>query len=113
LDLGKVNDMADLRLADEVFNAAKHISLHEEADVEVSLADGSRLLFVKGEDLTPTWWATAMPRMQPGQPPSELDLTPTKVRLGRWHREAEEFISSRALLIPEFLNHYKASRSAV
>jgi hypothetical protein len=99
--------MADLRLADEVFNAAKYVSLYEETDVEVSLADGSRLLFVKGEDLTPVWWAAPMPQIQPGQPPSDLDMTPKNVRLGRWHGEAREFISSRSPSIPDFLNLYK------
>jgi hypothetical protein len=99
--------MANLRLADEVLKAAEYLSTYEETDVEISLADGSRLLYVKGEDATPVWWAAPMSQMQPGQPPSGLDMTPEKVRLGRWHSEAEEFISSRSLLIAEFLELYR------
>ncbi len=99
--------MSNLRLADEVINAAKHISAHEETDVEVLLADGSRLLYVEGEDATPVWWAAPMPQMQPGQSPSYLDMTPKEVRLGRWHDEAEEFISSRSLSIEEFLELHR------
>ncbi len=50
-----MNDIADLWLADEVINAAEYVSTHEETDVEVSFADGSRFLYVKGEDVTPVW----------------------------------------------------------
>ena len=99
--------MADLRLADEVLKATEYVSTREETDVELTLADGSRLLYVKGEDVTPVWWAAPMQVMVPGEPPSDLDMTPEKVGLGRWRDEAEQFISTRSLSIPEFLELYK------
>jgi hypothetical protein len=90
-------------------NAAKYISMHEETDVEVVSADGSRSLHVKGEEVAPVWLATPMPQMQSGQSPAYLDMTPTKVRLGRWHREAGEFISSGSFSVSEFLDLYRRS----
>jgi hypothetical protein len=103
--------MYDLRLADEAVNAAEYISANEGTDVEISGADGSRLLYVGGEDVTPAWWAAPMPQMQPGKPASNLDMTPKEVRLGRWHEEAEEFISSRSLSIREFLDLHRLAIS--
>jgi hypothetical protein len=96
--------MSDLHLADEVMNAAKKVSTQESIDVEVLCADGSRNLYVKGEDVTPVWWAAPMPQMEHGQSPSHLDMTPTKVRLGHWHKEAEEFIPSRSMSVSGFLD---------
>ena|SRR6266851_5791950 len=99
--------MSDLRLADEVLSAAEYVSAHEETDVEISFANGSRLLHLKGEDVTPVWWAAPMPQMQPGESPSYLDMTPKEVRLGRWHDEAAQFISSNSLSVREFLELYR------
>jgi hypothetical protein len=103
--------MSDLRLADDVLKAAEYISAREETDVEITLADGPRLLYVKGEDATPVWWAAPMPQMQPGQTPSYLDMTPRGIRLGRWHAEAEQFISSRSLSVREFLDLHRLAVS--
>jgi hypothetical protein len=100
--------MSDLRLADEVTNAAKYFSAHEGTDVEVLCEDGSRTLYVKGEDVTPTWFATPTPPVQPGESASYPDTTPKEVRRGHWDNETEKFTSVEdPLSVPEFLELYK------
>lgn len=111
-NFGRAEAMNDLRLADEVMNAAKYLSTQEETDVEVTLADGSRSLYIKGEEVAPVWMGAPMPLMEPGQSALQLDMTPTKIRLGRWRAEAGEFISVNSFSVPTFLDLYKASLSA-
>src|SRR5437879_9231054 len=72
--------MNDLRLAGDVVDAAQYISTHGETDIEVLFADGSRVLYIKGEDVTPVWLSSPMPEMQPSRPASHLDMTPTQIR---------------------------------
>jgi hypothetical protein len=99
--------VANLRLAEEVLQAAKHISLHEDTDVEILSADGSRTLFVKGEDATPVWFAAPSPQVQVGEPMSYADLTPVEIRLGRWMDE--RFVSSAVYPVDRFLDLYRLS----
>jgi hypothetical protein len=99
--------MSDLRLADEVIQAAEYISSHEETDVEVLWGDGSHFLYIKGDDETPIRWAAPMPQMEPGKAPSYLDLTPKQIRLGRWHEEVGEFIPSNSLSVENFLELHR------
>lgn len=103
--------MNDLRLAGDVVDAAQYISTHGETDIEVLFADGSRVLYIKGkgEDVTPVWLSSPMPEMQPGRPASHLDMTPTQIRLGRWHSEAEKFIASNSFSVQEFLDPYRSA----
>ena len=101
--------MNDLRLAGDVVDAAQYISTHGETDIEVLFAAGSRVLYIKGEDVTPVWLSSPMPEMQPGRPASHLDMTPTQIRLGRWHSEAEKFIASNSFSVQEFLDLYRSA----
>ena len=102
--------MNDLRLADEVLKAAEYVSLHEDTDVAVLRVDGPVSIYVKGEDITPVWLASAMPQMKQGQPASYLDMTPTGVRFGRWQTEGDNFVASRSLSVEQFLELYRLSR---
>jgi hypothetical protein len=107
------NNVNNFSLAENVARAADFVSAHEDIDVEITSADGSRVLYVDGKEIAPVWLAAPMPLMEPGQPASQLDITPTQVRLGRWHSEAGEFVSSgNDLSIPSFLDFYKASVAA-
>lgn len=99
--------MSNLRLADEVIKAAKYVTAHEDIDVEVLCADGSRTLYVKGDERDPVWMAAPMPQMQPGQSASELCLTPTQIRLGHWHEESGKFISSNTFSAQQFLEIHR------
>jgi hypothetical protein len=99
--------VANLRLAEEVLQAAKHISLHENADVEILSADGARTLFVKGEDATPVWFAAPAPQVQAGEPIPYADLTPRGIRLGRWMDE--RFVSTVVYPVDRFLDLYRLS----
>lgn len=101
--------MNDLRLAGDVVDAAQYISRHGQTDIEVLFADGSRVLYIKGEDVTPVWLSSPMPEMQPGRPPSHLDMTPTQIRLGRWQTEAEKFVASNSFSVEDFLDLYKSA----
>jgi len=42
--------MPDMRLADEVIEAAKYFSLHENTEVEVEFFSGARTLYVEGKE---------------------------------------------------------------
>jgi hypothetical protein len=99
--------VANLRLAEEVLQAAKHFSLYENTDVEILSVGGSRTLFVKGEDATPVWFAAPAPQVQAGEPIPYADLTPREIRLGRWMDE--RFVSSVVYPVDRFLDLYRLS----
>jgi len=88
--------MNNFSLAEITARAAEFVSAHEDIDVEITAADRSRVFYVDGKEI-----------VEPGH--SQLDITPTKARLGHWHAEAGKFVSSNDLSIPSFLDFYKAA----
>ena len=96
--------MDGLRLFGNCDDAARYFSKHEPADVVVICADGSKHVYIEGEDREIPWLAAPMPLQPLGQPVTSLDMTPVEVQLGRWSDEAENFIHSRTMSVEDFLN---------
>jgi hypothetical protein len=95
--------MNSLRSFGDCDEKARHFSKRESMDVLITCADGSRHLYVGGEECSPIRFAAAMPQWLPGDPVSEMDMTPVEVKLGKWIDEVEDFVHSRKMPPEDFL----------
>jgi hypothetical protein len=95
--------MEGLRLLGVCVEAAQRISKREDTDVLVKRADGVLLIYIDGEEQEVPWLASPMPATAPGQPATMLDMSPTEIQLGRWHKDLERFIPSRTMSVEDFL----------